>query len=311
MKKVVVIGGGNGHSTLLRGLKQFPIQITSVVTVCDDGTSTGKLRKEFQIPAVGDLRRVLISLAETEPLVEELFNYRFHTTGGLDGHAVGNLLLTAMTNITGNLSDGIEALSKVLNLKGTVLPITEDNVILMAEMEDGKIIEGEHNITSDNNKIKNIFYKEHADVNPKVIGAVLDADYIILSMGSLYTSIIPNLIFDELKTALSKSKAKIVYICNMMTQPGETDEFKASDHIKVLNEYLETRTIDVVLVNNGKIEQSLIERYSVLEQKDPVELDELEDVHVITNNYVTVEDNTIRHNTVLLALDLYSYFLKN
>ena len=162
-KKVVVIGGGTGMSNLLSGLKQYPLDITAIVTVCDDGKSTGILREEFNIPAVGDIRRVLVALSETEPLVMELFNYRFKTTSDLDGHTVGNLLLTASSGITGNLSDGIEALSKVFNLKGKVVPLTEDNVVLLGEMEDGSIVEGEHNITVNTNKIKRVFYKEEPD----------------------------------------------------------------------------------------------------------------------------------------------------
>ena len=156
-RKVVVLGGGTGSSTLLRGLKEFPIDLTAIVSVCDDGSSTGVLREEFGIPAVGDIRRVLVALSETEPLVMELFNYRFHTKSDLDGHTVGNLLLTACSGITGNLSDGIEALSKVLNLKGKVVPLTEENVILMGEMADGSIVEGEHNITLNKKNIKRVF----------------------------------------------------------------------------------------------------------------------------------------------------------
>ena len=159
-KKVVVLGGGTGSSTLLRGLKEFPIDLTAIVSVCDDGNSTGALREEFNIPAVGDIRRVLVSLSETEPLVMELFNYRFKTTSDLDGHTVGNLLLTASSEITGNLSDGIEALSKIFNLKGKVVPLTEENVVLMGEMGDGVIVEGEHHITQYKNTIKRVFYKE-------------------------------------------------------------------------------------------------------------------------------------------------------
>ena len=159
-RKVVVLGGGTGSSTLLRGLKEFPVDLTSIVSVCDDGSSTGALREEFSIPAVGDIRRVLVALSETEPLVMELFNYRFRTTSDLDGHTVGNLLLTASSEITGNLSEGIEALSKVFNLKGKVVPLTEDNVVLMGEMEDGSIVEGEHQITVNTNPIKRVFYKE-------------------------------------------------------------------------------------------------------------------------------------------------------
>ena len=156
MKKVVVLGGGTGQSVLIKGLKQFPFDITAVVTVSDDGKSTGILRKEFNVPAVGDIRRVLISLAETEEIVEQLINYRFKTTSDLNGHAVGNILLTALTDISGNLSSGIKQISKILNLKGRVLPLTDDDVTLAAIMEDGSIIEGESKITESTKKIKKV-----------------------------------------------------------------------------------------------------------------------------------------------------------
>ena len=260
-KKVVVLGGGTGLSTLLRGLKQFPVDITAIVSVCDDGKSTGILREEFNIPAVGDIRRVLVSLSETEPLVMELFNYRFNTTSDLDGHTVGNLLLTAMTEITGNLSDGIEALSKVMNLKGKVVPLTEDNVILMAEMKDGCIVEGEHNITVDKRAIKRVFYKEEPTPTNEAVNAIKEADLIILSMGSLFTSVIPNLICDKIVEAIDNSEAKIMYVCNMMTQPGETDDFTVTDHVKMLNGYLGQRKVDLVIANKGKIAPDLAKKY--------------------------------------------------
>lgn len=312
-KKVVVLGGGTGMSTLLRGLKKFPIDITAVVSVCDDGKSTGRLREEFNIIAVGDIRKVLVSLSETEPLVKELLNYRFQTTSDLNGHTIGNLILTALTNITGNLSDGIESLSKVFNLKGKVLPLTEDNVTLVAEMQNGDIIEGEHHITESKEKIKKIFYKEEPVVNPFVIDSIKNADLVILSMGSLYTSILPNLICKDIIYTLDKYNQKIMYVANMMTQPGETDEFKISDHIKVLNSYLGNKKIDVVVANDGKIETEIAKKYETLEEKDKVELDENETkkqhVQIIKNNYVTIEDEIIRHDTDKLALDIYSYLL--
>ena len=260
-KKVVVLGGGTGSSTLVRGLKQFPIDLTAIVSVCDDGRSTGVLREEFNIPAVGDIRRVLAAMSETEPLVMELFNYRFHTTSDLDGHTVGNLLLTASSEITGNLSDGIEALSKVFNLKGKVVPLTEDNVVLMGEMEDGTIIEGEHRITEYKSKIKRVFYKEEPTPTKEAVKAIEKADLIVLSMGSLFTSIIPNLICEEILAAMARSKGKIMYVCNMMTQPGETDDFKVSDHVKLLNQYLGKRKVDVVIANNGEIDEEMAKRY--------------------------------------------------
>ena len=211
-KKVVVLGGGNGLSYLLNGLKQYPLDITAIVSVCDNGSSTGILREEFNIPAVGDIRRVLVSLSETEPLVETLFNYRFSTTSDLNGHTIGNLLLTAVQEMTGSLSEGIEVLSKILNLKGKVVPLTEDNVTLMGEMIDGSIVEGEHELTVDKRQIKRVFYKEEATPTKEAIDAIKAADLIILSMGSLFTSIIPNLICEEIIDAIAKSKAKILYM---------------------------------------------------------------------------------------------------
>lgn len=316
-KKVVVLGGGTGLSTLLRGLKNFPLDITAVVSVSDDGKSTGRLRKEFNIPAVGDIRRVLISLAEIEPLVEKVLNYRFTTNSELNGHTVGNLLLTAITNISGNMSDGIEAIGSVLNLKGKVLPLTEDNVVLMGKMEDGSIIEGEHNITEAGKKIIDVFYKETPIICESVIKSIKEADLIIFSMGSLYTSIMPNLISKDMLEAIDSSKAKLMYTCNMMTQPGETDNYTIVDHINVLNKHLGARKINVVIANNGEIEENIIEKYSTLEQKDQVILDEKQkeelnkiNVDVIENNYVIVEDELIRHNAIKLSTDIFTYLIK-
>ncbi len=313
-KKVVVLGGGTGLSTLLRGLKQYPVDITAIVSVCDDGSSTGILREEFNIPAVGDIRRVLVSLSETEPLVMELFNYRFHTTSDLDGHTVGNLLLTAMTEITGNLSDGIESLSKVLNLKGKVVPLTEDNVVLMAEMENGEIVEGEHNITVAHKKIKRVFYKEEPTPTQAALEAIEEADLIVLSMGSLFTSIIPNLICDKIVTSLEKSSAKIMYVCNMMTQPGETDNFTVTDHVAMLNQYLGKRKVDVVIANNGEVLPELALKYETLEQKDAVRYDaenfKKMDNQVIGDDLVTVSNNMIRHNVIKLGFHIFSYLMQ-
>ena len=312
-KKIVILGGGTGMSTLLSGLKMFPIDISAVVSVSDDGSSTGRLREEFNIPAVGDIRRVLASLSETEPLFEELLNYRFNTTSDLNGHTVGNLLLTAASNINGNMSDGIEMMSKVLNLKGKVVPLTEDNVVLMGEMEDGSVIEGEHNITNSNLIISDVFYKEKPIVNPNVIEMIAKADLVLLSMGSVFTSIIPNLVCEGVVEALEKSKAPIMYVCNMMTQPGETDDFNVSHHIKLLNRYLGKRKIDVVVVNNGKISEKLTRKYETLEQKDPVIYDKNNvqelDVKVIASDFTMIIDENIRHDYKKLASYIFLYLL--
>lgn len=314
-RKVVVLGGGTGSSTLLRGLKEFPLDITAIVSVCDDGRSTGVLREEFNIPAVGDIRRVLVALSETEPLVMELFNYRFHTTSELDGHTVGNLLLTASSEITGNLSDGIEALSKVFNLKGKVVPLTEDNVVLMGEMADGTIVEGEHNITENKDAVKRVFYKEEPVPTREAIKALEEADLILLSMGSLFTSIIPNLICEEIVEAIDRSAGKIMYVCNMVTQPGETEDFKVSDHIRLINQYLGKRKVDVVVANDGIIDEEMAKRYESLEQKDPVELDreatEKLVERLISNDYVTIKNNLLRHDVLKLGMHIFGYLLED
>lgn len=310
MKKVTIFGGGTGMSTLLKGLKEFPLDITSIVSVCDDGKSTGKLRKEFNIPAMGDIRRVMISLSETEPLMEKLLNYRFSSNSELNEHTVGNLLLTAGTQITGNLSDGIKSISKVLNLKGKVIPFSEDNIVLSAIMEDGSIVNGEHYITESPLKIKKVYYEKEPEICDEVFDSIDESDLIILSMGSLYTSIIPNLLSKKIIEKLDKTSAKIMYVCNMVTQPGETDDFKVSDHLKVLNSYLGTHKIDIVVANTGSIDKKVAEKYSTLEQKDPVLFDEENiDCDTILNNYVTISDGVIRHNVEKLSLDIYSYLV--
>ena len=310
-KKVVVLGGGTGLSTLLKGLKMFPVDITAIVSVSDDGRSTGRLRDEFNIPAVGDVRQVLVALSETEPLVEKLLNYRFNTTSDLNGHTVGNLLLTAASNITGNMSDGVEALSKVLNLRGKVVPLTEDNVTLMGKMEDDSIIEGEHNITECDKKIKEVFYKDTPEINSLALKAIREANLIILSMGSVFTSIIPNLICKSVIEEIDKSNANIIYVCNMMTQPGETDSFKVSDHVRLLNSYLGTKKIHTVLVNNKNIPKKLLDRYSNEEQKDQVVVDfeNLTDTKVIASNFFQIQNNMIRHDSLKLSLAIFSYLL--
>jgi len=315
MKKVVVLGGGTGMSNLLRGLKQYPLDITAIVTVCDDGKSTGILREEFNIPAVGDIRRVLVALSETEPLVMDLFNYRFNTSSDLDGHTVGNLLLTAASEIRGNLSDGIEALSKVMNLKGKVVPLTEDNVVLMADMEDGTVIEGEHHITETNAKIKRVYYKEEAVATKEALDAIRNADLILFSMGSLFTSIIPNLLIDEVVKQMENSKTKIMYVCNMMTQPGETDDFTVTDHVKTLNEYLGKRNIDLVLANTGTIDEEMARFYETQEQKDPVVYDEENfekyGIDVIGDDFTYITDNNLlRHDNIKLGFHIFYYLMK-
>lgn len=314
-KKAVVFGGGTGISFLLRGLKDFPIDITAVITVSDNGRSTGKLRKEFHAPAVGDIRQVITNLSSTDDAIKKMMSYRFNTSSDLNGHAVGNLILTSMLDITGSLKESIESLSKLLDVRHTVLPISEDrDLTLMGEDTEGNIIEGEEQITESPNKIKRIFYKEEPEVLPEVIKAINEADLIILSIGSLYTSILPNIICKEVQLAIDDSKAPIMYVCNAVTQPGETDNFTVSDHVKMLNSYLGKRKIDVVIASNTKITKAIAKKYATEEQKDPVPIDYDEikkmGVELIEGDLIGIEDNRIRHNSLRLSSIVFSYLMR-
>ena len=314
MKKIVVLGGGTGLSVLLRGLKQFPLDITAIVTVADDGSSSGELRKEFDIFAVGDIRNVLVALSEVEPLIEELLQYRFNTDNSLNNHPMGNLLLTALYNITGNLTESLRSLSKIFNIKGTILPFTEENPVLIAHTKDGQVIEGESKITKAGKEIDYIEYKEKVKPTKEVIEAIDSADLIIFGIGSLYTSIIPNLLSEEVKQSLISSKAKKMYVCNIMSEHGETDGYKVSDCIKKINSYVKDNMIDVVVVNNKEVPDSIKDRYKE-ETANQIEIDydTLKDmqVEVIEDELLDINDNlVVRHNPYRTALDIFNYIVK-
>ena len=314
-KKVVVLGGGTGISYLLKGLKDFPVDITAVITVSDNGRSTGKLREEFHTPAVGDIRKVITNLSQIDDPIKKMMSYRFQTSSDLDGHAVGNLILTAMLEITGSLRASIAHLSKLLDVRHTVLPLSEDSdLTLMGEDEKGNIIEGEEQITKAHRKLKRIFYKTEPKVLDEVIDALKSADLIVFSMGSLYTSILPNIICKEVKKTLKEVKTPIMYLCNIVTQPGETDHFKVSDHVKLLNKYLE-RDIDVVVANNTKISEKMAHKYETEEQKDPVLIDYEElkkmKVELIEGDLMIIdEDNTLKHHSLKLSSLIFSYLMR-
>ena len=315
-KKVVVLGGGTGISYLLRGLKNFPVDITAVITVSDNGRSTGKLRREFHTPAVGDIRKVITSLSGIDDPIKKMLSYRFNTSSDLDGHAVGNLILTSMLDITGSLKDSIACLSKLLDVRHTVLPISEDsNLTLMGKDMNGNIIEGEEEITQARRQFKKIYYKEEPNVLPEVLTALEEADLIIFSMGSLYTSVLPNIICKQVKAVLKKTNAPIMYLCNVVTQPGETDDFTVSDHIKLINRYLDKKKVDAVIASNTKIDPEIAKVYETAEQKEPVIIDyeELEKVGVelIEDDLIVVEDNILRHNSLKLSSLIFSYLMRN
>lgn len=314
-KKVVVLGGGTGTSTLLRGLKYFPVDITAIITVSDNGSSTGRLRKEFATPAVGDIRKVLSNMSTLPDEIKDVMEYRLSTCSELNGHALGNLILTSLIKETGSLKTSIEYLSKLLAVKHTVLPLSEDYLTLMGETVDGEIIEGEEEITKANKKYKRLFYKEDPHILPEVFDAIAKADLIILSIGSLYTSVMPHIICKDMVDAINNAKkAKVMYICNAMTQPGETDNFGVSDHVKALERYLGKDSIDVVIASNTKLSKKVLAKYETEEQKDQVRIDY---ENIEEGNYELIEDDLlvsskgiIRHNSMKLSSDIFSYLMR-
>ena len=314
-KKVTILGGGTGMSYLLRGLKEFPVDITAIITVSDNGASTGKLRKEFNTPAVGDVRKVITNLSGIDEPIKKMMEYRFKTSSDLNGHAVGNLILTSMLEITGSLKESIACLSKLLDVKHKVLPISEDsNLTLMGLDKDGNIIEGEEQITKAHRKFEKIYYKEEPKVIDEVLDSIKEADLIIFSMGSLYTSILPNIICRQVKEALNKATAPIMYLCNAVTQPGETDGYTVGDHVELLNKYLDYKKIDVVIASNTKIDKKIAEKYESKEQKDPVKLDygklDKIGVELIEEDLIVVEDNVLRHDSMKLSSLIFSYLMR-
>ncbi|MFB4210435.1 uridine diphosphate-N-acetylglucosamine-binding protein YvcK [Shouchella sp. JSM 1781072] len=309
-KKVVVIGGGTGLSVILKGLKTYPVDITAIVTVADDGGSSGILRKELDIPPPGDVRNVLVALAEVEPLVEELFQHRFASGDGLNGHSLGNLLLAGMTSITGDFQKGIATLSRVLNVRGNVLPAANKSIILHAEMEDGTHVSGESKIPLAGKKIKRVYLTpDEISPLPETLDALQSADLIVLGPGSLYTSILPNLLVPGIVEAIESSKAKKAYICNVMTQAGETDQYSVSDHVQALFAHCKGEIVQSVLVNHQEMTEKALARYK-LEKAEQVVFDEeiLKElgVSVIKDQFVVESNYKIRHDAIRVSEALLS-----
>lgn len=308
--KIVVIGGGSGISVVLRGLKYLPVDLTAIVTVADDGGSSGFLRKEFDMPAPGDLRNVMVALSNVEPLTEEVFQYRFKEDSFIGGHPLGNLLIIAMKELTGDIRTAVDRLRKLFNIKGKILPATTEKVVLMAEKEDGKIVEGESHIPIIGEKIKRVYYKEEVEAPEENLKALEEADLIIFGIGSLYTSIIPNLLLKGIKESLKKSKAKKIYICNAMQQPGETEGYTVSDHIKAINENIGEGVIDSVIVDPRDIPKDILERYKSM-NSDKVELDREKireyNVELIERDILEIDPyGMVRHHPYKLSAIIYS-----
>lgn len=261
--KIVVIGGGTGLSVMLRGLKEKPLDITAIVTVADDGGSSGILRDEMKIPPPGDIRNVLIALADVEPMLSQMLQHRFNSGSGLAGHSLGNLILAAMKEITGDFVSGVRELSRVLAVRGRVLPATHQSIILKAEMEDGSIIEGESKIPKSGLKISRVFIEPN-DVKPldEALEAIREADAILMGPGSLYTSIMPNLLVPQLAQEIAAAEALRIFVCNVMTQPGETDQFSVDDHLQAVYDHVGKDIFDYVIVNNSPIPSQVQQQYA-------------------------------------------------
>ena len=260
---ITVVGGGHGLSVLLRGIKQATSNVTAVVTVADDGGSSGRLREELGMIPPGDLRNCLVALADTEPLMEKLFQHRFEGDSQLSGHSFGNLFIAAMAQVTGDVETALKESSKVLAVKGRVLPASKEFVRLDAIMEDGSIVCGESKIPEANKKIHRVkLFPEHVEAVQSSLDALRDAEAIVLGPGSLYTSIMPNLLVEGIGDALCRSRAVKIYICNVMTQPGETDGYTASMHVKAILDHAGRNAVDDVIVNSTPVPEDLKKKYA-------------------------------------------------
>lgn len=308
--KVVVLGGGSGISVVLRGLKYLPIELTAIVSVADDGGSSGVLRKEFNSPPPGDLRNVLIALSDVEPIIENVFQYRFKEESSIGAHPLGNLLIMAMNEITGNMRDAVDKLRKLFNIKAKILPATLEKVVLYAETESGKIIEGESNIPYANEKIKRVFYKNKRKAPQENLKVLEEADLIVFGIGSLYTSLIPNLLLEGVKESLKKTKGKVVYVCNAMEQPGETQNYSAADHIKAIEEVIGKGIIDEVIVDSRTIPEDILDRYKKQKSnKVLIDNERIKETGIKLRDRDILEIDSkgmVRHHPYKLAATLYS-----
>ena len=318
--KIVAIGGGTGLSTLLRGIKKITNNITAVVTVGDDGGSSGRLREQMGVLPPGDIRNCIAALADDDDTVTKLFQYRFKTGEGLEGHSFGNLFITAMTAICGDMVSAIKESSKVLLIRGRVLPATCDDMKLYAKMEDDSIVKGESNIPEAGKKIMQLCCEPaNCKPTPDVVEAILGADLIIIGPGSLYTSIISNFLVKDIARAVWHSKAKKIYVCNAMTQVGETDNYSVSDHVKTIFDHVRLDDIDdsnknffdAVLVNN-QMPKNLAEKYEQAGSL-PVEIDtnELKKMNVQVVERSLLEENKeglVRHNCSKVAKSIYFWY---
>lgn len=305
--RVVVIGGGTGQPVLLRGLKGQNAEITAVVTVADDGGSSGRLRSELLMPPPGDIRNCLVALADTEPLLEELLQYRFDSRSELAGHSFGNLFLAAMTNITGDFETAVKETSRVLAVRGRVLPAARQEVNLAAIFEDGSRVVGESQIPLAQKRIHRVeLVPKDVEPLPEVLTAIAEADAIVVGPGSLYTSILPNLLVPGIVEAIEKSPAKVMYVCNVMTQPGETEDYTASEHVKAIYDHVRARIFDMIIVNSAPIRPAILEQYAAQGSR-PVIAD-VEKLHALGVTVIARDflhySSYARHDATMIAMQV-------
>lgn len=312
MKKVVIFGGGTGLSCILSGLKLFPIDVTTVIAVSDNGSSTGKLKEELNIPAVGDVGKVLLSMANVDEDFIDLLSYRFEK-GSLNNHPVRNIVLAALIDLKGNLTEATKYMCKLLDIKGTVLPLTGERIDLVGESTEREYF-GEEAVSRNIRNISRLSYDHDIKIEQEIREKIEEADLIIFSAGSLYTSIVPHLLAPEVRSALEETKAPLLYISNLVTQPGETDIQTVSQHVEILNEYLGSRKIDLVVANNGTVDENVRERYLSAENKRIVQVDHITlekmGVQIIEDDIFCIEDEKIRHNALKTAFLIFSYLME-
>ena len=301
MKNVVVIGGGTGLSSMMAGLKHLKdVNLTAIVTVADDGGSTGRIRDVYNIPAVGDIRHVLCAMAEddSEAFFTQLMNYRFSGNEDVGGHQLGNLIFLALMDISGSFIGAIQSISKVLKVKGSILPSTLDFAVLYALMKDGTLVRGEKNIPTIDNSIEKVFYQQKIKPYQEAIEAIEKADLIIYGIGSLYTSIMPNLIIPQISEAIYNNPSKRVYFCNAMTQPGETDGYSVEDHVRAIERHAFKNPVDIVVINKTKLSVETKEKYAEMHSQ-PVLLNEFDHPYqVIEKDLIRIDENgRVRHDS--------------
>jgi uncharacterized cofD-like protein len=309
--RIVTVGGGTGLSVLLSGLKNYTSNISAVVTVADNGGSSGRLRQQFDVLPPGDIRNCLVALADAPTLMRDLFQFRFDEHSEFSGHSFGNLFLTVMTRLTGDFEKAIKETSKVLALRGQVIPSTLGDVTLVAHYSDGSMVIGEEQIPQARKSINRVSLTPQEPLaTPDALKAIKEAQIIVLGPGSLYTSIIPNLLIKEITQEIAESEAIKVYVCNVMTQPGETDGYSVSDHIKALLKHSNEQILDYCVVNNGDLPSEVLKRYShnnsLLVVNDRKKIENL-GVRVVEEDFSMIQDGVIRHDAEKLAKIILSF----